>query len=198
MNQGDRATHTPVSRPSTAAAWAPMPRQVAGMTYSAGPVAARTIWGDVPSPSGRRINGVAKACSFLASAGDDCRTATYARNRDGAGSSAGGTVPGGRFCSPGDPPVAGGGNRSSCPGPRGAGPAPLAALACPYCIDASLMHFLRHERGTHAIRPRAAVSWPRDPQDQPGSTRFTEISGRLRSLTLVSRPCRVPWSVTWP
>ena len=33
MNHGEMATHSPVSMPSAAAAWAPMPRQVAGSGY---------------------------------------------------------------------------------------------------------------------------------------------------------------------
>src|SRR5262249_56160379 len=59
MNHGDRATQTPVSSPSTPAAWAPMPRRLAGTAYSAVPDAARTTWGDAPSASGRRASGVA-------------------------------------------------------------------------------------------------------------------------------------------
>src|SRR5262249_12126326 len=59
MNHGDRATQTPVSSPSTPAAWAPMPRRLAATAYSAVPDAAGTTWGDAPSASGRRGSGVA-------------------------------------------------------------------------------------------------------------------------------------------
>src|SRR6266446_8855700 len=47
MNHGEMATHSPVSMPSAAAAWAPMPRQVAGSRYpSDAPVAAGTAGTD--------------------------------------------------------------------------------------------------------------------------------------------------------
>src|SRR6266849_6519336 len=69
MTHGERATHSPVSMPSAAAAWAPTPRQVAGSRYpsdapaAAGP--AGTASADAPLPSGRRISGVFMTCSFL-------------------------------------------------------------------------------------------------------------------------------------
>src|SRR5262249_60963066 len=80
MNHGERATHSPVSMPSAAAAWAPMPRQVAGSGYpAAAPAADGTASAGAPLPSGRRISGVFMTCSFLffvPSAGDDRRAVT--------------------------------------------------------------------------------------------------------------------------
>ena len=99
MNHGEMATHSPVSMPSAAAAWAPMPRQVAGSGYpSAAPVAAGTAGtasADAPLLSGRRISGVFMICSFLffvPSADDDCRAVTFVTGREGAPAAA---VPGG-------------------------------------------------------------------------------------------------------
>src|SRR6266851_925459 len=59
MNHGDRATQSPVSSPSTPAAWAPMPRRLAGTAYPAAPGPAGKASGDAPPGSGRRESGVA-------------------------------------------------------------------------------------------------------------------------------------------
>ena len=73
MNHGEMATHSPVSMPSAAAAWAPTPRQVAGSRYPAAtPAADGTASGvpasaDAPLPSGRRAGGVFMTCSFFSS-----------------------------------------------------------------------------------------------------------------------------------
>src|SRR5262249_8652713 len=87
MNHGEMATHSPVSMPSAAGAWAARPRQVAGSGYpSAAPAAsvadgtAGTASAEAPLPSGRRISGVFMTCSFLLfvpSADDDCRAVTF-------------------------------------------------------------------------------------------------------------------------
>src|SRR5262249_259328 len=90
MNHGEMATHSPVSMPSAAAAWAPMPRQVAGSRYpSAAPVAdgtAGTVSADAPLPSGRRIRGGFMTGSFLFFvrwAGGDFAAGRFCRGRGG-------------------------------------------------------------------------------------------------------------------
>src|SRR5262249_19014106 len=68
-----------VSSPSAPAAWAPMPRRLAGTAYSAVPDPAGTAWGYAPSGSGWRASGVAMtlflSCFLVSSADDDRRAA---------------------------------------------------------------------------------------------------------------------------
>src|SRR6266571_4931247 len=66
MNRGEMATHSPVSMPSAAAAWAPTPRQVAGSGYpAAAPAAAGTAGtaGGPPRTRRCRPDGGLVGCS---------------------------------------------------------------------------------------------------------------------------------------
>src|SRR5262249_21403622 len=55
---GEMATHSPMRMPSAAAAWAVIPRLVAGRKYSAAAELAGMAMGDWPPGSGRRVSGL--------------------------------------------------------------------------------------------------------------------------------------------
>jgi len=88
MNQGEMATHSPVSIPSAAATWALTPRQPAGSRYSAATAGraglAGTAWGGAPPDSGRRVSGEVMT-SFFRSAGYNCRAVSLVASQAGAG-----------------------------------------------------------------------------------------------------------------